>query len=341
MSFSMTDDTPTEPGDAATPEPEPTPTPGGAADEETGAAIHEEGVAPVAAGGLSRGRLTAVVALVVIGLVAAGALVLRSGSFSDADPTTTTTTTTTVPVTTREDVVVATAKNPTVNVLAAEPLEWATATPVEVFAAERPEASQATVPARDPLPRPDYPIQGRYATQTGWTFSNPTSLGDPFVMLVTERRGDWLKVQVPVRPNGTEGWVNASEVNVSDHAQRIELRLAERTLRFYEGDELVLETPVVIGKDETRTPTGRFYVTDTVAQSDPGGVYGPLALATSAYSEQIDVFDDGVPVIALHGTNQPDLMGQAVSNGCVRMPNDVVTRIGAQIQLGTPVDIFA
>jgi lipoprotein-anchoring transpeptidase ErfK/SrfK len=112
-------------------------------------------------------------------------------------------------------------------------------------------------------------------------------------------------------------------------------------LRFYDGEELLAETPVVIGKDETRTPTGRFYVTDTVEQANPSGVFGPLALATSAYSEQLDVFDNGVPVIALHGTNQPELVGQAASNGCVRMPNDVVTRIGQQVQLGTPVEIFA
>jgi hypothetical protein len=319
MGVAMTDDTPGEPLDPTDP---------------------PEADVPPGTARLSRGRLAALVALVVIGLVAAGALVLRSGDSSDADPTTTTTTTTTT-VEVREDTVVATARNPTVDVLSSPPPGWDTATPVEVFDAEIPEASQATVPARDPLPRLDYPVQGRYATATGWTFSNPTSLGDPFVMMVTERRGDWLKVQVPVRPNGTEGWVSAADVTLSDHGQRIELRLGERVLRFYDGGDLVLETPVVIGKEETRTPTGRFYVTDTVSQSNPAGAFGPLAIATSAYSEQLDIFDDGVPVIALHGTNQPELMGQAVSNGCVRMPNDVVTKLGAQVQLGTPVDIFA
>ena len=160
-------------------------------------------------------------------------------------------------------------------------------------------------------------------------------------MLVTEQRGDWLKVQVPVRPNGTEGYVLASDVTVSSHQQRIELTLSERMLRVYDGTNLVLETPVVIGKDETHTPTGRFYVTDTVPQSNPAGAYGPIALATSAYSEQIDEFDNGVPVIALHGTNRPDQVGQAISNGCVRMPNDVATRLGDEVPLGTPVDVTA
>jgi hypothetical protein len=280
-------------------------------------------------------------AILVGALVAGGVLLLRPDPEPVAIPTTTTSTTTTTTIAVREDTVVATAKVPRILVRSAEPPEWSTATPVVQFAADAPPASQATMPPRDPLPRLDYPIEGRYADAAGWTFDSPTSLGDPFVMLVTEQRGDWLKVQVPVRPNGTEGWVNVADVNVSSHRQRIELRLGERMLRFYDGEELLAETPVVIGKDETRTPTGRFYVTDTVEQANPSGVFGPLALATSAYSEQLDVFDNGVPVIALHGTNQPELVGQAASNGCVRMPNDVVTRIGQQVQLGTPVEIFA
>ena len=160
-------------------------------------------------------------------------------------------------------------------------------------------------------------------------------------MLVTEQRGDWLKVQIPVRPNGTEGYVRASDVDVTTHNYRLGLQLSQRKLTLYDGDVVVLESPVVIGKPETHTPTGRFYVTDKVEQSNPEGAYGPLALPISAYSEQIDEFDNGVPVIALHGTNRPELMGQDVSNGCVRMPNDVVTRLGATIPLGTPIEIVA
>ena len=50
------------------------------------------------------------------------------------------------------------------------------------------------------------------------------------------------------------------------------------------------------------------------------------------------MFDDGLPVIAFHGTNQPDLIGSAASNGCIRMPNEVVTQLAETIPAGYPGD---
>jgi lipoprotein-anchoring transpeptidase ErfK/SrfK len=43
--------------------------------------------------------------------------------------------------------------------------------------------------------------------------------------------------------------------------------------------------------------------------------------------------------IAIHGTNRPDLIGRAVSNGCIRVRNDVLRRIFAATPEGTPVEI--
>ncbi len=81
---------------------------------------------------------------------------------------------------------------------------------------------------------------------------------------------------------------------------------------------------MVVGKDATRTPTGRFYITDKT-DDVPSSFYGPFILPLNGYSEQLDKFDDGVPVIAMHGTSRPDLLGQAASNGCIRLPNEVIT----------------
>jgi lipoprotein-anchoring transpeptidase ErfK/SrfK len=63
-------------------------------------------------------------------------------------------------------------------------------------------------------------------------------------------------------------------------------------------------------------------------------------LPLNSYSEQLDVFDDGVPVIAMHGTSNPASVGQAASNGCVRMPNEVVSLLYDQLPLGTQVEIY-
>ena len=47
----------------------------------------------------------------------------------------------------------------------------------------------------------------------------------------------------------------------------------------------------------------------------------------------------GVGQIALHGTNAPGLMGQAASNGCVRLENSIFLEVQKLSPLGTPVQI--
>ena len=66
---------------------------------------------------------------------------------------------------------------------------------------------------------------------------------------------------------------------------------------------------------------------------------GSRALADKSYGEAMDYFSTGVPVIALHGTNRPERVGQAVANGCVRVPNEVVATLSELVPLGTPVTI--
>jgi lipoprotein-anchoring transpeptidase ErfK/SrfK len=284
-----------------------------------------------------------IAALAALAVVGVGSFALTRGGDPPPTTTTSTSTSTTTSTTISPAVVVATATQPSIQVSAEPPADWDTATTAVRYGPPPPPSSAAELAASGealpPLPRDDYPIAGRQVTPAGWVFSNPTSLGDPFVMLVTERRGDHLQVQVPVRPNGTVGYVRADEVELTTQAQRIELDVSDRRLRFLDGDVVVAETDVVVGTDDTRTPTGRFYVTDQVPQDNPDGSFGPLVLATSAYSEQLDEFDDGAPVVALHGTNKPELIGSAASNGCVRMPNDVITLIGDRLQLGARVDI--
>ncbi|MDQ2678721.1 MAG: L,D-transpeptidase family protein [Actinomycetota bacterium] len=354
-------DVPNEPVNGPTPGPEGTATPSEPVDASSGETVGAAGgpsVDPAVAppndtpaparsprNALIAAAVAAVVA-VIVGVVAFGggdapAEPARSTTSTSA-PTTTTTSVPALPGGTFE---IATAKAtvPLVTVTSVEPAGWST-TPLSVTTETPPlpPASQDTVPARDALPRIDYPIQGRYAIENGWEFANPGPYTDdqPFTMAVTERRGDWVKVQLPVRPNGTEGWVPLAEVDISTTTHRIEIHLGEHRLRAYDDTAIIADTPVVIGSSATPTPTGRFYVTDLVPQSNPAGAYGPIALATDGYSEVMDEFSTGVPVVALHGTNRPELVGQSVSNGCIRIPNDIVTMLADTIPLGTPVFIW-
>jgi lipoprotein-anchoring transpeptidase ErfK/SrfK len=283
--------------------------------------------------------LGTLVAAVAVGLVA----LLWPGE-EQATPLPVPVASTTAPPTTSTTIApatVATATAPQIVVSSTPPPEWdAAAVTIEPSGRPVPAASQVTMPARPPLPRVGFPVEGRVAESGGWRFANPTSLGEPFTMLVTEGRGDWLRVELPVRPNGTPGWVRRSEVTLSTVTTRVEIHLGDRTLRAWDGNELLAETQVVIGTDDTRTPSGRFYLTDRVPQTNADGFYGPWILAINAYSEQMDTFDGGVPVVALHGTSNPSQVGRAISNGCIRTPNDVISLLADRLPLGTPVDIF-
>lgn len=183
------------------------------------------------------------------------------------------------------------------------------------------------------------PLQAPAPAFADWRFEATTQFGSPSVFLVTGVSGDWLRVRLPMKPNEIEGWVHNSEVTLAPVSTRLIVDLASRTVRFFDGAELVAESISVVGKDDTPTPTGVYYVTDLLQMEDPTTVYGPYVLATSARSDAFDLFNGGDPIVALHGTNQPSLLGSAASNGCVRLPNDIATQLASRTALGTPVFI--
>jgi hypothetical protein len=43
---------------------------------------------------------------------------------------------------------------------------------------------------------------------------------------------------------------------------------------------------------------------------------------------------------AIHGTNQPQTVGRAVSHGCVRLRNEDIAKLYAMVEVGTPVYIY-
>ncbi len=44
--------------------------------------------------------------------------------------------------------------------------------------------------------------------------------------------------------------------------------------------------------------------------------------------------------IAIHGTNKPELLGQSVSHGCIRLSNEDARRLYYEVEIGTPVIIY-
>ena len=151
-------------------------------------------------------------------------------------------------------------------------------------------------------------------------------------------RATQYKVQLPVRPTGTTGWVRAVDVRLRAVHSRIDVDLSQRRITLFRDGRVVLVTTAVIGAPSTPTPTGRFYVNQRLLAANPTGAYGPGAVGLSAFSPVLLNWAQGGP-IAIHGTNEPDMIGFAVSHGCLRVRNVDIRTLLRLAEEGTPVEI--
>jgi lipoprotein-anchoring transpeptidase ErfK/SrfK len=215
-----------------------------------------------------------------------------------------------------------------------------------------PGAPAATVP-----PRGDYIVQAAVpelqvydapddtnpsqSFENPWYYATDTQRRYPItsVFFSEEQRDGWVKVLLPVRPNGSNGWVRASDVRLVPSRFRIEVDLSEHRLTVYEGDAVFLEDTVAVGKPVSPTPVGRFYLRILVRPPDPTTVYGPYAYGLSSHSEAFSEFNGGEAQVGIHGNNDASVLGENVSAGCIRMDNDKITRLASTLPLGTPVEV--
>jgi lipoprotein-anchoring transpeptidase ErfK/SrfK len=149
----------------------------------------------------------------------------------------------------------------------------------------------------------------------------------------------WYRISVPGRPNGRTGWVRAVAIELRPVHKRVIVYRGARRFEFWDGDRLVRRGEVAVGKPGAETPTGLFYVTWKFdPRIDPDwSILGSFAFETSAYSKLTDWPGGGI--VGVHGTPWPNLLGQAVSHGCVRLHNRDVEFLRARVPLGTPVKI--
>lgn len=100
---------------------------------------------------------------------------------------------------------------------------------------------------------------------------------------------------------------------------------SQRQLTLFDGNSPIRQYPVAIGKPSTPTPAGNFAIATKIM--NPGGVLGTrwMGLNFDAYG--------------VHGTNSPWLIGQMVSNGCIRMHNAHAEELFTLINIGTPIYI--
>jgi len=126
---------------------------------------------------------------------------------------------------------------------------------------------------------------------------------------------------------------------------RIEVDVAAKQLYVYDGDKRVGSYRVGVGSKEWPTQTGEWSITQVVwnpewippkdeswaEQKDPkkpGAPDNPLGRAQLVYD----------PPRTIHGTNEPQSIGKALSHGSIRLSNADVTKLARQLMEVTGVE---
>ncbi len=214
---------------------------------------------------------------------------------------------------------------------------------VALFAAAAPGSAFGATPAESIVAEAKRPVIAVYRTPSAkrpfLRLSNPTRHGGPLVLLVRERRPGWEKVYLPVRPNGTTGWVKEAHLSLALNPYRIRVSLGAHTITVWNGSKVILHEPAGVGRSIVPTPAGTYFLAELLAQPNPNGAYGPYAFGLSAYSNVLYSFGGGPGQIGLHGTNNPASLGTNASHGCIRVSNAGITKLARVLPLGTPVRI--
>jgi lipoprotein-anchoring transpeptidase ErfK/SrfK len=182
-------------------------------------------------------------------------------------------------------------------------------------------------------PSPGAPAAGTLAA------TNPFGGAQVLAVLGSPTAAGLLHVELPTRPNGSQGWIPARGVALAETSYHVFVNLAARSVTVTDAGRPVVSAPAAVGKPATPTPTGQTYLWELIRPDDPQGAYGPYIFGLGWFSDAYAVFNGGDAQIGIHGQDEPSSLGQAVSHGCVRLPNDVITRLAGLLPLGTPVTI--
>lgn len=179
------------------------------------------------------------------------------------------------------------------------------------------------------------------AAQARSTLDNPQPSGAPLVFLVKDLSTDYVNVYLPVRPNGSTGWIHRADVILTQHNFRIVVELNAHRITVTQGPNIIDQEPIAVGRGDTPTPGGTYYIKELLRPPDPTTVYGPYAYGLSGFSNVLQTFNGGSGVIGIHGNNDASVLGKDVSHGCIRMSNPGIEKLVKVLPLGVPVEIKA
>lgn len=129
----------------------------------------------------------------------------------------------------------------------------------------------------------------------------------------------------------------AVPADTATSTMRLEVDLAARQLKVFEGGQQVATHPVAVGSEEWPTKTGEWKITQAIWNPDwnppdeswaeerepreSGDPKNPMGAAQLVYD----------PPRSIHGTNVPSSIGKPVSHGSIRLANDVILALARQV----------
>lgn len=195
------------------------------------------------------------------------------------------------------------------------------------------QVARADLPLVDVFPSPDVP-------EADLTLEHPRPGGTPLVFLVVAEADGWLKVHVPAPPAGRTGWIRRSHVELTPVDVRIVVELDHHRLVVEEAGRVVMQAPISVGAGDAPRP-GTTFVTKRAVNEGRTVGYGSHTLLLAGYTNGPDALFRGSGLVAVHGVDDPLVLGQDVTRGSIGLANDDIARLFELAPPGTPVEVVA
>jgi hypothetical protein len=176
------------------------------------------------------------------------------------------------------------------------------------------------------------------ATLRARTPEGTTNIVTPLARAQDRGGALWIRVRLPVLPNGTTGWVPRGALGAMGTVPtRLVVDRRRLTVTLLREGRPVFRAPAGLGASDAPTPAGAFLVRNRLSRYR-SPVYGPVAFGTSARSPSRTDWPGG-GFVGIHGTDRPQLVPGRVSNGCIRLRNADVLTLARLMPVGTPLTI--
>ncbi|WP_246195880.1 L,D-transpeptidase [Halopolyspora algeriensis] len=163
-----------------------------------------------------------------------------------------------------------------------------------------------------------------------------TQFKSPSWLPIIAERGDWARILLPSRPNGSTGWVRSGTAKVEKAYTPyvVTVDVEQRRVVVRKNDREVGSWTVGVGSPGTRTPKGRTFILASIRETVTD--FSPIILPLGTHSETLTTYGGGPGTVAFHGWPDPSVFGTASSDGCVRVPSDALHLLKS-LPLGTLV----